>query len=132
MHYIRFHLTKTHMQSLNQFFLLDLFLFTLYIIDFFINLQMTTKWAFAFLITAIIIFCLRYSLNIPHQAQSTQYPSFRNSDFGDLSQRRHRKIILIFCVCDFTIATAGVFTYYRVCLSFSGHQAKFCWVFQVY
>ena len=69
MHYIRFLLTKTHKQiSLNQFFLLDLFLFTLLI--FFINLQMTTEWAFAFLNTAVIIFCLRYSLNIPHQTPS--------------------------------------------------------------
>ena len=40
---------------------------------FFINLKMTTEWAFAFLNTAIIIFCLRYSLNIPH---SNENPSF--------------------------------------------------------
>ena len=99
---------------------------------FFINLQMRTEWAFAFLNTAIIIFCLRYSLNIPHQAPSTQHPSFQNSD-GDISQHRHRKIILTFFFsCDFTIVTAGVFTYYRVCLSFPGPQAKFSWVFQVY
>ena len=38
MHYMRFLLTKTHKQSsLNQFFLLDLFLFTLLV--FFMNLQ---------------------------------------------------------------------------------------------
>ena len=34
---------------------------------------MATEWEFAFLKTAIIIFCLIYSLNIPH---STQNPYF--------------------------------------------------------
>ena len=45
--------------------------FTLLI--FFINLDMTTGWEFAFLDTAIITFSLLYSLNIP---QSTENPSF--------------------------------------------------------
>ena len=40
---------------------------------FFIDLQMTTEWAFVFLNPAVIIFCLRYSLNIPH---SNEVPSF--------------------------------------------------------
>ena len=42
----------------------------IYIIDYFINLQMTTEWEFAFLNTAIKIFCLIYSLNIPHSNQN--------------------------------------------------------------
>ena len=66
---------------------------------FFINLRMTTEWAFAFLNTAVIIFCLMYCLNIPRSNQNlckTQYPSFQNSDFGDISLHRHRKIILTF------------------------------------
>ena len=70
-----------------------------YIVDFFINLQMTIEWAFAFLNTAVIIFCLRYSLNIPYQTPSfflckTLYPSFQNSDF-DIN----RKITLTFFLC---------------------------------
>ena len=85
-----------------------------------------------------------YSLNIPHSNQNpsfflckTQYPSFQNSDFGDISLRHHKKIILTFFVsCDFTvqgrcdyvivvIVTVDVITYYIVCLSFPGPQAKF-------
>ena len=86
----------------------------IYIIEFFINLQITTEWAFAFLNTAIIMFCLRYSLNIPHHSLlcKTQHPSFQNSDFSNISLHRHRKIILEFFSCDFTIFTADVFTYY--------------------
>ena len=41
-----------------------------YSIDFFINLQMATEWDFAFLNTAIIIFCLIYSLNILYSIYS--------------------------------------------------------------
>ena len=37
---------------------------------FFINLKITTEWAFAFLNIAVIVFCLIYSLNIPHQNPS--------------------------------------------------------------
>ena len=37
---------------------------------FFVNLQMTTEWEFAFLNTAIIIFCLIYSLNILYSIYS--------------------------------------------------------------
>ena len=33
---------------------------------FFINLRMTSEWAFAFFNTAVIIFCLMYSINIPY------------------------------------------------------------------
>ena len=63
----------------------------------------------------------------------TQYPSSQNSDFGDISLHRHKKIILAFFFsCDFTIVTADISTYYTVCLLFSGPQAKFSWVFQVW
>ena len=100
MHYIRFLLTNTSKaKKFESIFPLGSIFF--YIIDFFINLQMETEQAFAFLNTAVIIFSLRYSLNIPHQTPSfflckTQYPSFQNSDFGDILQHRHRKIILTF------------------------------------
>ena len=55
-------LLKLHKQSWDQFFLLDLLFYLHY--GFFINLQMTNEWAFAFLNTALIIFCLMYSLHI--------------------------------------------------------------------
>ena len=53
-------------KSLDQVSFLDLLLHYL----FFINLQMSTEWEFAFLNTVIIIFCLIYSLNIPHSNQN--------------------------------------------------------------
>ena len=64
-------LLKPQKQSSNQFFLLRLFLFIILI--FFVNLQMTTERAFHVLNTVVIIFCLMYSLNIPHINQN---PSF--------------------------------------------------------
>ena len=68
-HYIRFLLTKTSCaKKFELIFPLGSVFFD--IIDFFINLQMTTEWAFVFLNTAVIIFCLRYSLNIPLQTPS--------------------------------------------------------------
>ena len=77
MHYITFFVIKTlalrqlgKNQSLNQFFSSGSS-FTLLI--FFISLQITNERAFAFLNTAIIMFCLIYSLNIPH---SITNPSF--------------------------------------------------------
>ena len=83
-----------------------------------------------------------YSTHIRHNNQNpsfflckAQYPSFQNSDFVDISQHRnddsHRKIILTFFWCDFTIVTAEVITYYIACLSFPGPQAKFRLVSQV-
>ena len=71
MHYIRFLLTKTSYirKAWINFYSWNFHLHYW----FFINLWMTTEWAFAFLSTAIIIFCLMYSLNIPH---SNQNPSF--------------------------------------------------------
>ena len=76
MHYITFLLIKASQaltgqlgknQSLNQLFSFDFFIC---IIDFFINLQMTTEWAFAFLSTTVIMFCLIYSLNTPRNGFS--------------------------------------------------------------
>ena len=69
--------------------------------------------------------------------RKAQYPSFQNSDFGDISQYRndhsHSKIVLtIFFPVIFTVATADAITYYIVSLSFPGHQAKFSGVSQVY
>ena len=54
---------------------------------------MTTEWELAFLSIALLIFCLIYSLNIPH---SNKNPSFfllnvqvslylKNLNFGDIS-----------------------------------------------
>ena len=137
MHYTRFILTKIHKQrSLNHFFLLDLFLFTW--CWFFNNLQMTTEWAFAFLNTAEITFCLRYSLNISHQphdfflCKTVRRSMVLFFQFTNNSRHRHTKIILTFFSCDFTIVTADLTTYYIVCLLFPGPQDKFSWAFQVY
>ena len=108
MHYIRFLLTNTSKaKKFESIFPLGSIFF--YIIDFFINLQMETEWAFAFLNTAVIIFSLRYSLNIPHQTPSfflckTQYPSFQNSDYGGISLGNN----FDFFSCDFTIVMAEV------------------------
>ena len=67
---------------------------------------------------------LKYSSS-PHHSFlcKTQYPSFQNSDFGEISQHCNRKIILTFFFPgDFAIVMADVFTYYRVFLSFPGPQ----------
>ena len=146
MHYIRFLLTKTHKQRrLNQFFLLDLFLFTWY--WFFINLQMTTEWAFAFLNIAVIIFCLMYSLNILHQTPSFFPACDAVSIFSKFRFRRHftsytvtgKEIFFVwFSHChgrrNYILPWSYNITpwYYIVCLSFPGPQAKSNWVFQVY
>ena len=50
-----------------------------YIIDLFTNLQITTEWECAFLNTAIIIFCLIYSLNVPHSNQNPSFFPFERS-----------------------------------------------------
>ena len=71
MHYIRFFLTKTPEAKFESMFPLGSIF--IYNIDFFINLQIATERAFTFLNIAVIIFCVRYSLNIPH---SNQTPSF--------------------------------------------------------
>ena len=71
MHYIRFLLTET---SYIRKAWINFYSWNFYLhYWFFINMRMATEWAFAFLNTAIIIFCLIYSLNIPH---SNQNPSF--------------------------------------------------------
>ena len=72
MHYIRFLLTKNSQSKVwINFPFVSFFIYI--IIDFFINLRMIAEWAFAFLNTAVIIFCSMYSLNISH---SNQNPSF--------------------------------------------------------
>ena len=58
---------------------------------FFINLQMTTEWAFNFVSTAVIIFCLMYVLNIPHSDQNSSFfpvPG-AGSIFSKFRIRRH-------------------------------------------
>ena len=70
MHYIRFLLTKTHQHSKEVWINFSTWIYFYLHYWFFINLQMRTEWAFAFLNTAVIIFSLRYSLNIPHQTPS--------------------------------------------------------------
>ena len=50
---------------------------------------MTTEWAFAFLNTAVIIFCLRYSLNVPHQTPSFFPVQDAVSIFSKFRYRRH-------------------------------------------
>ena len=75
------------------------FFFFFYIIDFFINLQMTTESGFTFLNTAVIIFCLRCSLNILHQTSSFFPLQDAVSIFPKFGFRRHfttPKIILTF------------------------------------
>ena len=83
---------------------------------------MTTEWAFAFLNTAVTIFSLMYSLNIPHCNQnSTFFSCVRRSIhlFKIFQDHSQRKIILTFlCVCDFAIVKADVNAYYIVCLPF--------------
>ena len=74
-----------HNIPLIKFFSLDLFY--LYYL-FFINLQITTEWAFAFFNTTIIIFSLIYSLNVPNGGcfqLTAQYSSLQNSYFSDIS-----------------------------------------------
>ena len=67
MHYIRFLPTKKTSKTKKFESIFPLGSIFIYILDLFINLQMTTEWAFVFLNTIVIIFCLRYSLSIPHQ-----------------------------------------------------------------
>ena len=56
-----------------------------YIIDFFINLQITTEWECAFRNAAILIFCLIDSLNIPHSNQNPSFCPVEHSHFSDIS-----------------------------------------------
>ena len=86
---------------MNQSFSLDLLLHYW----FFVNQQMTTEWEFAFLSTAIIIFCSMYPLNISvpkiHNffLLNTQYPFLQNPYFDNILRYRSdnfEKIILSF------------------------------------
>ena len=78
----------------------------------------------------LFVVLLKYSLFHHSFLCKTQYPSFQYSDFSNISLYRLTENILCennsdFCVCDFTVVTEDVFTYYRVCLWFPGTQAKF-------
>ena len=68
MRYIIFLLSK----SCQSKACLGLFLFTFLIFYESANIRMITEWAFTFLNTAVIIFCLIY-LNIPHSIQSSSF-----------------------------------------------------------
>ena len=81
---------------------------------------MRTEWAFAFLNTAIVIFCLIYSLNIPHNNQNTLFfsvqdsvLSLKNFYFGDISpyrnDRSHMKIILTFLFVRFITGDVNIY-----------------------
>ena len=64
-----------------------------YVINFFINLQISTEWEFTFLNIAIKKFCLIYSLNIPYSKQNPSFfrferSSLQNSHFSDVSPYR--------------------------------------------
>ena len=59
-----------------------------YIIDFLINLQITTEWECAFLNTVILIFCLIYSLNTPYSNQNPSFCPVEHSHFSDVSSCR--------------------------------------------
>ena len=68
---------------------------------FFINLQMSTEWEFTFLNTTLIVFCLIYSLHIPH---SNQNPSFFPAEgsvsiSSKLTFRRHFTIVYCYSKC---------------------------------
>ena len=118
MHYTRFILTKIHKQrSLNHFFLLDLFLFTLLIFfyqsansNFRNNIlfEVLPKYSSS---TPINFSCVRCSI---HLFKIQISATFHYTVIG----KQH------FCVCDFTIITADVITHYIVCLLLPGPQAK--------
>ena len=116
---------------------------------FFMNLQLLTEWKFAFLNTAIIIFCLIYSLNIPHSNQNPSSFSWFVSSlacylYSYISANdegaTHTNIILTFLSVWFYYCHGKADlclvlmtnTKYIVCLSFPGSQAKPNWVSKVY
>ena len=71
----------------------------LFLLDwFFINLQMSTSWKLAFLNSAMIIFCLIYSLNIPHSNQNLDSFFSLESHLANFCEwwGSHKKIILTF------------------------------------
>ena len=114
-----------------------------YIIDLFTNLQITTEWECAFLNTAIIIFRLIYSLNIPHSNQNPSFvPVERSvSILSKFTFRQHFTISLSFEVTRkfnisfrviLSIVTGDGNIKFIVCLLFPGSQTKFSWVSQVY
>ena len=96
---------------------------------FFTNLLMTTEWAFAFLNIVIIVFCLIYSLNIPHSNQNLPFFPFG----GSQRNYNHRKTILTFLFVRFYHCHARhKITCYIVWIPFPGPQSKLSWVSQVY
>ena len=56
-----------------------------YILDFLINLQITTEWECTFLNIAIIIFCLIYSITIHHSNHNPSFYPAERSHFSDIS-----------------------------------------------
>ena len=167
-------------RRLNQFFLIILFLFTLIIFLSIWKWQLNEHLLFLKLPQYFVWGTPEIFLIKPHYffLCKTQYLSFQNSDFGDISQHRNRKIILtfffrvilplsrmaylhngfddisvnanlisirfkskrqrintiIYCVNTLPLwfKSYSVFTYYRLCLSFPGPQARFSWIFLVY
>ena len=126
-------------------FLLNLFLHYW----FFLNLQMSTEWKFAFLNTAIIIFCLMYSLNTPHSNQNLSFfllkdqyqsllyisaTSHRTVIRGELVTRKYFYIsflvTMILPLSRETDLSLVLVTNakYIACLSFPDPQTKFNWV----
>ena len=86
-----------------------------------IDLQMTTEWEFAFLNTAIKIFCLLYSLNIPHSNQIHQiillnalYPSLqspvdtgRKLNVHKTFRRRPGRLLNVLCTINLRPVPSG-------------------------
>ena len=82
---------------------------------------MTNEQEFAFVNTAITIFCLTYSLNISHSNQTSSFCSVECS----VSISSKFSFRPDFLPCDFTIATGDDNKNDIFCLSFPGSQPKF-------
>ena len=116
-----------------------------YITDFFINLQITAEWECAFFNTAITIFYLICSLNIPHSNQNpslvpversvsiySKFILWQHFNISFMMTIVTQKYFLHFFSCNFTIVTGNGNENYIVCLSFPGSQLKLNWESQVY
>ena len=95
---------------------------------------MSTEWKFAFLNTVVIIFCLVYSLNIPHSNQNPSFFSWFLSSlttFRRMARSSHEnnfdisfRVILLLPRETELCLLLMTNTKYIVCLSFPGPQAK--------
>ena len=86
-----------------------------YIIDFFFNLQVTTVWECVFLNTAIMIFNLMCTLNIPYSNQNHHPSKFkfqRHFTILFVVIEVTRKWLWHFFSCDFAIVTGDGNTNY--------------------